>query len=186
MSSLVKTFQNRLGIPRGEAVGRIIGLCLLITLALAIVATVFTFFPYSGQVDTVSILPGNHIQVSKILDGEVQVERGQFLQLAENNQTFIALEDEAISYMVKAGGVSYRYEQVAGYNTFRYDLSNQTIKQGMVVREFHRDIFDMIVVFIALPLLVLFLLLVAISRVQARKIGCSDYRNIFENSFWSW
>lgn len=173
MDALVGTFQARLQISRGEASWRVVGFCLFSIAVLAVIAATAAFFPRQGSYsDRIPVLPGQHTQVSQILDGEVLVERDQFLQLAKGKEAFIALGDGAISYMVKVDNVSYRHDQNAGYDKIRYGIGSQTIHEGVVVRELHRNLEAVTIgLFIVEPLLLIVVLLFLVLTVQHKRHG---------------
>lgn len=171
MSTLVSMFRQRLGVSKGNAIWRVIGflflpICFVVTIIVAV-----TFFPYSESLtEEIALLPGNHIQVQQILDGEVLVDRAQFLKMAKGNPIFVASGEMTIVYMTKVAGVSYRYNQDTPLH-LRYFVSSQKIRNGMLIKERGRSAFAMILFNVISPLFTLFLLFFLIIRVQQKKAG---------------
>jgi hypothetical protein len=150
--ALVPLFQEKLNVSKTEAIWRVIGILVLSLFALAIAAAVIINFPiHSSFTQTIPLLPGNHVQVSKILDGEVLVGHDQFLQVAQGNPTFVSPGDDAIVYYTKAGGVAYRYEEKVHLGP-PYTVSSR-IENGMVIRNMERDTLGMVLVFVVLPII---------------------------------
>jgi len=169
--SLVKKFQERLSISREMAIWRVIGFLFILACCVAVVVIAIADFPYAASfTEEVSLLPDNHVQVSKILDGEVLVGRDQFLQVAEGNTVFIALGEETITYMTKVAGVSYRYNKILTPVRHVYSVSQQ-IKNGMVVREMERNTGIMIMTYIVAPLFTLFILFILIIWTQTKRVS---------------
>ena len=98
MLALVSKFGEELDVSRTNAIWRVIGFFFLSTCFVAIIAFFFALFPYTASfTEEVVLLPGNHIQVQQILDGEVVVEKAQFLEMAKGNTTFVALGERIIT-----------------------------------------------------------------------------------------
>lgn len=143
--SLVQKFEEKLEVSRKNAIMRIAVLFFLILCFFAAIAYGVMNFPYAGgYAETVDLIPGNPVEVQKILDGEVMVGKPQFLAAVGRNTTFVALGDDTIVYMAKSAGISYRYVQDVPLKRF-YFLSSQQIQDGKVVREIHRNMADTIV-----------------------------------------
>lgn len=173
--ALVSKFQERLEVSKANAIWRVIGLLIILACAVAVVMVAAIGFPYASSfTDEIPLLPGNHIQVSKILDGEVLVSKAQFLQTAVGNMTFISLEKHqeqyTIVYMAKVAGVSYRYEQDAPVR-YNYVVPNQQIQNGRLIREIDRNTAGMIWTNILLPIFALFVLFIFFVCVETRKIS---------------
>jgi hypothetical protein len=169
--ALVPKFQEKLEIPKKEAISRVIRFFLLSACFVAVVVLVTTFFPYAASfTEEFVLLPGNHIQVEEILDGEVLLGEDQFLQKAEGSATFVALGEEAIVYMTKVAGISYRHDQTAP-TYFNYYISSQKIQDGVALREMARIRSTMVFVWIVLPLIVLFALFMATLSAQWRDVS---------------
>lgn len=185
MSSLVGTVEGKLGCSSDEAVWRIIGISLLSVATVAVIALVLVFFPYQGKkTQDISILPGSHVEILEILDGEALVDGDKFLEVAEGNKTFIALGDHATSYMVKDEGISYRHSQPVHLDV-RYRVGDQEIQGDTVVRILHKKTDYMWGMFIAMPafvLLVLFLLTWATTHKQYGTYGNYTYKGLFDKS----
>jgi len=169
--ALVPKFQKRLKVSRVNAIWRVIGFLFLSVCFVAVIALAATFFPYTASFnEEVPLLPGNHVQVEKILDGEVQVNRAQFLEIAEGNTTFVSLEEETIFYMTKVAGVSYRYEQTISH-PWNYLVSSQKIQNEILVREINRNVGAMILCHIILPLAVLGMLFCLRVFIQRKRVS---------------
>ncbi len=174
--NLVQKFQKELDVSKVNAVWRVIGFFFLSACFVATIVVPFVIFPRpSSFTEEVPLLPGNHVQVSKILDGEVLVGKTQFLQVAEGNTTFVSLEENGITYMTKVAGVSYRYDQAA-VPRFPYVVSSQQIQQkGLVVRQMSRDTHDTVMIYIVLPLIPFIILFVFTYKTQYKHVsgyGC--------------
>ena len=141
---LVEKFQEKLEVSRKEAVARVIVFTVLSLCCLAVIAIVAIGFPYAGSYnETVALLPGDHVQVKEILDGEVLVDEAKFLQVAKGNTTFVELGEETIVYLTKVAGVSYRYEQTVPLRD-GYKVSTQHVEGGTAVREINRKTGSMV------------------------------------------
>lgn len=161
--NLVQKFQERLQISKEDAACRLIAFCLCAGLFAAIILGMAIYFPYaSAHTEKVALLPGNHIQVQKILDGDVIVEEADFLRLASHNKSFVALEERQIVYMTKIAGVSYRYNQAVPLRN-DYTVYSQQIENGMAVREIKRNLVTTAIQIIVVVLIFLLLFLLAAS-----------------------
>jgi len=163
---VVHTFKCKLNCSGFEAVLRIVGL-FVITLAMAaVLVAVFYYFPYRGSYEQhIPILPGDHNPVPSISGGEV-VSKAAFLKLSEGHQTDIAVSNDKVSYKVVVDGVSYRYNQSAGYDWWRcYTPGGYVIRNGEVVRELQRDLVGGVIPGFVLLLLVLLVLGVLLWRL---------------------
>ena len=184
MNSLVATFERKLECSNDEAFWRVVELFFIPVVMGGVIAVVAFFFPYqSSYTQEFPVLPGDHVQASKILDGEVLVDREQFLELAKGNQTFIAVGDSDIRYMVKEDGVSYLYVQSAGHDGMRYYVGNHEIQDNVVVRELQRDMASMLALFIASPIIVL-VMLFELARMKTFKrhghLGNYTHKSVFD------
>ena len=178
MSALIPKFQKRLEIPRVNAVRRVVLFLFLSACFAATVALSVILFPYTdGFTEKISLLPGNHIRVQEILNGEVLVSRSQFLQMEKENVTFIALGKSAIVYMTKVRGISYRYNEDI-HTRFGYFVSSQSIQNEFAIREIERDNKYIILNHIVLPLLILVFLYIFIGATQTRRVSGVD-RDVF-------
>jgi len=175
MSALIPKFQKRLEIPRVNAVRRVVLFLFLSASFAATVALSVMLFPYTdGFTEKIPLLPGNHIRVQEILNGEVLVSRSQFLQIAKENVTFIALGKKAIVYMTKVGGVSYRYNEDIHHTRFGYFVSSQSIQNEIAIRKIKRDNVNMIISHVGIPLLILAILYLFIGVAQTRHVSGRD------------
>lgn len=182
--ALVPKFQERLNVSKANAIWRAIGFFSLVACSVATIAVVFTFFPYAASfTEEVPLLPGNHIQVQKILDGEVLVNKTQFLQTAEGNTTFVSSEEKTIVYMAKVAGVSYRYDQTVPLR-YGYFVSSWQIQNGIVVREINRSKGMMIVTYVVIPMVVLFILFVLSLKVQLKYISGYGRDAVYRQVWW--
>ncbi len=165
--ALVPKFQKELGIPKGKAIWKVIQLIFLALCCIAATWLTIRTFPYAaGFTEQVSLLPGDHIQVSMILDGEVLVDKTQFSQIAEGNTIFVSPGGAIIAYMTKAEGISYRYNDAVPLR-YGYSVSSQQIQNGMIDREITRDMATMIILYIAVPLVILLILYILFLFVQS-------------------
>ncbi|OGY27502.1 MAG: hypothetical protein A2Z42_03700 [Candidatus Woykebacteria bacterium RBG_19FT_COMBO_43_10] len=179
MSSIVATFERKLECSRAEAIWRMIGLPIFLIAAIAVVGIAAAFFPYkSSYKQQIPALPGDHFQASEILDGEVLVNESQFLELASGNQTFIAPGKYDVSYMVKVGGISYRYDQPTSHNSLRYNVGTQQVQDGVVIRELRRDPIVMVLLFIVIAGIFLLMFLVAATAMTFKERGYGSSRTI--------
>ena len=188
LALLVTLFEESLEIPRAEAVKRVIKLILCVVCSLVVIGLTIVYFPYASSfTEKFPLLSGgSYVQVSKILDGEVLVDRTQFLKVAEGNITFVSIlegkVERNIIYMTKVGGMSYRYEQnVPTYHD--YSVSSFRVENEKIVVEMEREMGTMIGTYIVLPLCLLALLSIAFSFIQAKKV--SGFRDsAVYNSVW--
>ena len=185
MSSLVGTVKRKLECSSDEAVWRIIAISLLFVATVAVIATVFVFFPYQGEkTQYISILPGSHVELLAILDGENLVDGDKFLEVAEGNKTFIALGDNAISYMVEDEGISYRHSQPVHLDA-RYDVHDQEIQDDTVIRILHKRtdyMWGMFIAYPALVLVVMFLLFMLVTHRRGGTYSNPEYKGLFDKS----
>lgn len=180
--SLVAKFQKELDVPKGEAIFRVIMFLLLLACFVAVVVLIFVYFPYTGTfTQKVPLLPGDHVEVKKILDGEVLLSRDQFLKKAKGNKVFVAFEDgterinKSIIYMTKTEGMTYRYDQPLPNIGICDRVASRSFKNGMAFRKISRDVVFVIVIFIIMPLLILVILLLLIHSTQRKKKGYCEY-----------
>ena len=182
--ALVPKFQERLDVSKANAIWRVIGFIFLTVCFVATIAVAATFFPYAASfTEEVALLPGNHVQVQQILDGEVLVDRAQFLEIAKGNTTFVAPGEKAIVYMAKVAGVSYRYDQTV-HLRYGYSVSSQGIQNGMVIREINRSTGLMICFNLVLPLLILFFLFIFIIFTQTKKVSRWGSSAVYRKVWW--
>lgn len=179
---LIQKFEERLEVSRNNAVFRVFAFLVCCALFVAVLAFAALNFPYAGAyTEKVALLPGNHIQVKEILDGEVLVDKENFLRIAAKNESFVALGDKAIVYMTKPAGVSYRYNQLIPLRN-DYFVSSQKIEDGMAVREIKRSL-GMTVYEVFLGLIVLFVLFVLGVYTQTRQVSgwgsSATYKNVW-------
>ncbi len=170
--ALVPKFQERLEVSRANAIWRVIGFLFLSACFVVVIVLAATFFPYTASfTEEVSLLPGNHIQVEEILDGEVLLNGAQFLEIAQGNTIFVSLGEKTITYMAKVAGVSYRYDQVVPLR-WNYFVSSQKIQQNeILVREINRNVGVMIIVHIIIPLIALAMLFVLRVCIQGKRVS---------------
>jgi hypothetical protein len=174
--ALVTLFEEKLEIPRAEAVKRVIKLVLCLICSLVAIGLAIAYFPYAPSfTEEFPLLPGgNHVQVSKILDGEVLVDRTQFLKVAEGSTTFISIfegkMEENVIYMTKVEGVSYRYEQsIPAFND--YSISSFHVKNGVIVIEMERKTGTMIGLYIILPFCVVAIMFLFSTLIQSKRMS---------------
>jgi hypothetical protein len=172
MNRLVQKFQERLEVSRKTAMWRVIEFFIILFCTLAAISLAIILFPYAGGfTEKFPLLPGNRIQVAKILDGDVLVEdENEFLRLAEKNVIFFSLGGNAIEYMTKVSGISYRYDQTIPLSS-AYFVFSKKVTGNQVIRKIKRSLFYMIFVHIVLPLLILFVLFLLFVDIQQKRVS---------------
>ena len=173
MKRLVSKFQQRLGISRGEAIRRVTIFCFFGVAFVAIIALAILFAPYHGFTEKTPLLPGDHILVEKILDGDCLVSEADWLRLAEGSTTFVSGKVGAIVYMTKVDGIVYRYDQAIP-DYFRYRIASQKVSDGMFVRELVAYKLIAVVAFVLMP--------IALCGLLGR--GMRSIQQYYERSVW--
>lgn len=134
MNFIIGFFQNRLECSWEVATVRVRRTILLLVVALAfmvIAAFLFRITEHSSQ-KSVDLLPGEHTVVSKIINSDVVVDRGDFVDLAADNPSFVAQTRQFVSYLAVVDGVRYRSDLGLGTGWLN-PISESSLSSGGLV-----------------------------------------------------
>lgn len=172
MKSLILLFTEKLEIPKASAIVRIVCMGIVLLLALATIIIWFVFFPYNSEKSIqIETIPGQHTQVSEILNSDILIDQDHFLEISKNQKTFISFKESTISYYLKKEEISYRYDQQFFYDS-RYDIDDRNIRDGILFVNLKRSTSVIATVFIIFPFLFICMLAVFFITIQKKK---TDY-----------
>lgn len=178
--NMVRLFQERLDVSRGEAIWRLIGCFSLLAcfgatiFALSYVSLLYTY----NFKEKIPMLHGRYTKV-ELLNGDVTVDKEKFTELMKkgegkfSNEIFVCLDRERIVYMTKVEGLKYLYyEQIIPVSHYHPILFQQTqqIKDGFVEREIKSNRTGVTLV-LMLTLMVLFLFLISAGVMQCKFVA---------------
>lgn len=175
--NIIRLFEERLEVSRGNAIWRVISFISLSVGFIAIIACAVIFFPYSFR-EEIPLLHGKHTEVLKV-NADIVVDKDNFIKMMKD-KTFVSLDRNTITYMTKFDGISYCYEDIVPIGC-RYYIQSQRIQGGLVVREMKLDKSFTVTLQIITPLFGLFVLFRLIDNAQGRRVSGHGSRAVYKN-----
>lgn len=198
MKNLVKLFEKKLSISKGNAIFRIVLIFAFLILSVMFFVSAVLIFPYEKKLPTVKKeLPDANYEISfknNKSEGSILVDKKLFYKtIKPNDAVFVSVDKNGYTtFFVNKWGMNFYYEEklfVENFFTLSYEVAGVKLVDNFLILEITRKTGLMIVINIIIPFLIVCIFLLFSLKIMSRKIGygydqdgmfCEQFSSIFD------